>query len=138
MPIYEIRAKTTRGEKKWQLVVETYINSVQQNVPFAVNIDGKNLFIVKADGKKYYTWEVHPATFKETGDLIAEPPPSLDESPERYRTYRAKRLESYLDAMRDAYAIALEVKNGNFLPLLDHDDIRAIAISMAIDFQKAK
>ncbi|OGY44029.1 MAG: hypothetical protein A3B89_04385 [Candidatus Buchananbacteria bacterium RIFCSPHIGHO2_02_FULL_40_13] len=54
IPIYRIDAEATCGESKWQLVVETYKNEVQVNVPFCVNIDNKNFFIVDDKQKKYW------------------------------------------------------------------------------------
>ena len=53
-PIYKIEAKCTRGKGKWELIVETYKNGVQVKVSFAVDIDDKNLFIVKADKPRYW------------------------------------------------------------------------------------
>lgn len=53
-PEYRIDADVTRGATQWQLIVETYCNDVEMNVSFAVDIDGKNMFIVRHDGTKYW------------------------------------------------------------------------------------
>lgn len=53
-PVYKIEAKCTRGEDKWELIIETYKNGVQVKISFAVDVDDKNLFIVKADSKRYW------------------------------------------------------------------------------------
>lgn len=53
-PEYRIEVDLTRGEKKWQILVQTYENNVQANVSFVVDITGQNAVIVKHDGKKYW------------------------------------------------------------------------------------
>ncbi len=58
-PVYRIDAEATwyltaTGQKKWELVVETYQNDVETKISFAVDINSTRLFIVRADKKKYW------------------------------------------------------------------------------------
>lgn len=53
-PEYRIDADVTRGATGWQIVVETYCNNIETNISFAVDIDGKNMFIVRHDGARYW------------------------------------------------------------------------------------
>lgn len=51
-PEFRIEVDLTRGAKRWQLLVQTYKNGIQENIPFAVDISGRNLTLIEATAKK--------------------------------------------------------------------------------------
>lgn len=53
-PIYRIDAKLARGKSGWQIIVQTYENSVQVKVSFAMDISNKNVLIISATQKTYW------------------------------------------------------------------------------------
>lgn len=108
-PVYRIDAEATRGEKKWELVVETYENGVEVKVSFAVDIDGKNLFIVKSTETKYWKENglaVIPLAFSEkdrkAGFRIIGGPAHIHEivipgeKPARFKLVKPKRGKGFL------------------------------------------
>jgi hypothetical protein len=97
------------------------------------------------DNKPYKLWEVIPATFKKNGSLREEKP-DIESDEKAYEAYRKKRGSRFQDALLDAVKIVEAINDrieeskttGHIIETLKAEDLRAIAISMAIDYQRSK
>ncbi len=93
------------------------------------------------EGKPYHVWEVAEALFDNAGNLTPAPKESIATNPEARLTWKKEVVKIFEEMLFESAGIA-ERFNQNPLASdgfkLDHEDVRAMAISMVIQYQKEK
>ena|SRR3990167_2465630 len=131
----------------WDVVVDNVEhvlfadNALQEKIAPYV---GKSAAITKKEAKnggakKYHYWEVREPLFDNNGNPVKEPKPAPDESSKALEQFRKDRKNTMFQSLVDALAV-VEQFNTTIKPqngyLLSHEDVRAIAISFSINYER--
>jgi hypothetical protein len=98
----------------------------------------------KGEKGKFHVWNVKEALFDEKGRAPKQSPPDITKSEPAYKTYRENRVRLMKENLQDAATIAQGFNewlgkqgNGEWTRLmLDHSDVRAIAVSFGISYER--
>jgi hypothetical protein len=125
--------KTLFADEKLQPLIQPY--------------EGKTIVIAweeqsnKDTGKKYHRWKVNQALFDHDGKLPPEPLLSIATNEQARGQWKQDVVKVFEEMLFEAAGIA-ERFNSNPIASdgfkLDHEDVRAMAISMVIQYQRDK
>ena len=101
---------------------------------------GATLIITKEElksesGKPYHFFTVRTALFDKDGNQPARPEPNIAKDPKAYESYREDRTNKLTEAIEDVVRAVARV-DVVFQPQFTSEDIRAMAISLMIQFDK--
>lgn len=126
--------KTLFANEQLQKELEGYKGSVQ--------ITKKQ--IKNSSGEGYHNeWVVREAILDNSGRVTEAPPPDIRKDDEARNNYREQRKRFYKEALVDAADLVIAYNSWvteKQLPshfLMNHEDIRSIATSFAIQFERA-
>ena len=104
---------------------------------------GSTVVICKAEeknegtGKTYTKWKMTAALFDEQGRTPQPPPPPIAEKNGLpTEDYRKNRKNAYFLALEDAFEVANTFRDTHSVTEPKFEDIRAIAVSMVIQFDR--